>query len=123
MTEGNIWRQVKYFNMLFSGALECFYHKFRSEFYIFLIHCLTYTYKYKKTLGHLISRPRYFRQAKKKTPKNKTKAVYSFRVCRKHKQYSTTLIQFFNFSFLAENPGFYQQRNGIQARKFWLLFW
>lgn len=50
-----------------------FYHKNRSEFYSFLIHCLTYTYKYKKTLGHLISRPRYFRQAKKKTQKTKQK--------------------------------------------------
>lgn len=71
MTEGNIWRQVKYF----SGALECFYHKNRSEFYSFLIHCLTYTYKYKKTLGHFISRPRYFRQAKKKPKKQKKSSI------------------------------------------------
>lgn len=73
MTEGNIWRQVKYF----SGALECFYHKNRSEFYSFLIHCLTYTYKYKKTLGHFISRPRYFRQAKK-NPKKQNKSSILF---------------------------------------------
>lgn len=78
MTKGNIWRQVKYFNMLFSGALECFYHKNRSEFYSFLIHCLTYTYKYKKTLGHFISRPRYFRQAKKKNPKKQNKSSIQF---------------------------------------------
>lgn len=48
--------------MLFSGDLECFY---------FI--CPTYTYKYKKTLGHFISRPRYFRQAKKKNQKTKQK--------------------------------------------------